>query len=493
MLHHFLRNALLVVVLNLGVKGIYLLLVEREVQNILPEGDYGLYFSLLSLAILLQIVLDFGLQLYNSRHLAGNRAVLAKYFPHYLGVKLALGLVYFSVLGSLGFLLGYEAAALRLLLLIGLNQWLLSMLLFLRSNLTGTGRYRADSWVSVLDKALLLVLVGGLLHFARDELTVVRFTLAQTVCWASSVVVVSILLGGGELCFRPIWNGRIMRVLLRRAAPFALAVFLMTAYTRTDAVMIERLLPDGRLAADHYAAAYRLLDAVNMLGYLLSGLLLPMFARLLSQNQSVAPLLRMSLLTVLAGSLCVVLPVMVYAPRIVHWLYDFAEWRTGMILHLLIFSFVAMCVGYVYGALLGAADRLRDMNRLFVWGCVLNVVGNLLVLPRYGAIGAAAVTTLTQSGIALGQVGIAHRAGLGQGLDFPRGRFTGFAIGLGGLCYFVSQNTEVSWSLAFVIILLGGLLLAFLTRLLDLREWWGLLLNRNHTSEGNHTSEEPSH
>ncbi|MEM6771591.1 MAG: polysaccharide biosynthesis protein, partial [Bacteroidota bacterium] len=67
----FFRNALLHVSLNLLVKGVYLFAVERTVQNILPEGDYGLYFSLLGLGMLLQVIADFGLQLYNSKELAG--------------------------------------------------------------------------------------------------------------------------------------------------------------------------------------------------------------------------------------------------------------------------------------------------------------------------------------------------------------------------------------------------------------------------------------
>ncbi len=90
----FVRTATLILALNLVVKGVYLFGIERVVQNTLPAGDYGLYFQLLNLTMLLQIVADFGLQLYNSRNLAQSRHLLAKYFPYLLGLKLVLGMVF---------------------------------------------------------------------------------------------------------------------------------------------------------------------------------------------------------------------------------------------------------------------------------------------------------------------------------------------------------------------------------------------------------------
>ncbi|PHI20750.1 hypothetical protein CEQ90_06785 [Lewinellaceae bacterium SD302] len=478
MLHHFLRNAILLIGLNLLVKGVYLLVVERAVQNALPVGDYGLYFSLFNFTLLLQLVLDFGLQLYNSRNLAGNRAILAKYFPHYLGLKLVLALAFLSSILMIGFGIGYRGPALLLLLIVGGNQIMMSLLLFLRSNLTGMGRYRADSWVSVADKALMLVLVGGLLLVAREQMNIYTFVLAQSMSWAISLVVVASLLRSRLETFWPKFKPAVALSLLKRSAPFALVIFLMTAYTRTDAVMIERLLPDGDVQVDHYAAAYRLLDAANMLGYLLSALLLPMYARLLAKREPVADLLGLSLPTVVAGSIVFVLPTAIYADEIVYLLYDFADARTGGILRLLIFSFVAMCVNYAYGALLSAANELGSMNRIFAVGCLLNVAGNLLVLENYGAIGAAAITTVTQSFIAVAQAIMAHRKlSLPTELIRP-GRLLVFCLLFCGLCYFVSQNLTLNWLVKIGLMTSAGLLLAFLTKLLDPAQWLNLIASR---------------
>ena len=106
MIAQFFRNAILQVSLNLAVKGIYLFAVERTVQNSLPEGDYGLYFALLGLGMLFQVIADFGLQLFNSRELAGHLHLLAQYFPYFVGLKLLLGSLFIAILLAEGIALG---------------------------------------------------------------------------------------------------------------------------------------------------------------------------------------------------------------------------------------------------------------------------------------------------------------------------------------------------------------------------------------------------
>ncbi|MBC6995728.1 oligosaccharide flippase family protein [Neolewinella lacunae] len=409
MVGQFFRNALFQVSLNVLVKGVYLFGVERVVQNTLPAGDYGLYFSLLGLGMLFQVIADFGLQLYNSRELSGHRHLLGKYFPYFLGTKLLLGLVFFVLLLGAGWWLGYRGAELTLLVLAGLAQFANSLVLYLRSNLAGMGRFALDGWFSILDKVLLIATVGGLLWFAPAELTVLRFAALQFLSWGLTALLLFLALRQRLPRRLPRFRWPTVLLLLLRGGPFALSVFLVVAYTKLDGVMIERLLPDGATAASHYAAAYRLLDALNIFGWLLAGLLLPMYARLYARGESLLPLLRFSVQLLLAGGLCAAIPLATYRHEIVGALYHFAEPRTGHILLFLAGSFVAQCLNYAYGSLLSATGYIGQMNGIFTLGIVLNLAGNWWAIHHYGAPGAAAVTFLTQAFVAALQAVLAHR------------------------------------------------------------------------------------
>jgi O-antigen/teichoic acid export membrane protein len=58
----------------------------------------------------------------------------------------------------------------------------------------------------------------------------------------------------------------------------------MAIYLRVDAVLIEKLHAGKSTSAGVYAGAYRITDALNTVGYIWAGLLLPMFARLHIQD-----------------------------------------------------------------------------------------------------------------------------------------------------------------------------------------------------------------
>ena len=477
MQREFLLNILFLVAINLLIKPFFIFGIDLTVQNRLPEGDYGLYFTLLNFTYLFQILNDFGIQNFNNRHVSQHPQLLSKYFPNLLALKFLLSTVYIclTLLAAWG-LAGYGLRELPLLLILLFNQVLAQGVLFLRSNISGLGYYRLDSFLSALDKLLMLITCGLLLwEMPQSALTAESFALAQTVALALTAVVVGVVLRGKvQLSLRPSWlqhwrAGRpALLALFRKSLPFALVILLMTAYTRLDAVLLERLLPDGRLHADVYASAYRLLDAANMLGFLFASLLLPMFARLLKRQDDVRALVSVSFKLIWAGSIA--LAVVVYFSRtdlIQLMLPERAtayRWET---LGLLIWTFVPVSAIYIFSTLLTADGRLMQMNRFFVAGIVLDVLLNLLLIPHFQALGSAMAALGTQAFIAVAMAFLCARyfgfrpsaKGLAQTLGYA-------AFVLAG-AWWVFNFLEIRWPLQAGLVLVLALVAALVLRLLD--------------------------
>ena len=411
MRREFLLNVFFLLGVNLLIKPFYLFGIERTVQNTVGQETYGIYFTLLSLTYLLQALSDLGIQNFNNRHIAQHRQLLDKYFPHILGLKVLLSGTFLVVLFTVAFALGYRSGLeLRLLAFLGLNQVLISLIFYLRTNLSALGFYRLDSWLSALDK-LLLVLIGSALLFTplRAQFRIEWFAYAQT---AALLLTALVSLGFNarqvprvRLRFRR----PVLLLMLKKSLPFALVLLLMSIYTRIDAVMLRELLPDGARAVGVYAAAYRLLDAGNMLGFLFAGLLLPMFARLLKARADINPLARLgaSLIWIISGTAAVLLTV--FRTPVMQLLYTEATPYWGQVLGTLIWTFPAVCGTYIYGTLLTANGRLAPMNYLFAGSIGLNVLLNALLIPRFEAVGAALATDITQWGVLIGQILLATR------------------------------------------------------------------------------------
>ncbi len=407
----FLSNLFLVLVLNLLVKPFYILGIDAGVQDAVGTATYGGYAALLSLSFLLNILLDFGITNFTTRHVAQHTHLMRKHLSGVLGARLVLVGLYAAVTFAAAYLLGYRGAQLGLLVWLVLNQALVAFILYLRSNIAGAQRFRQDSFLSVLDRLLLIAIVGWLLwgRVSGAPFRIEWFVWAQTGAYALTAVVALVLVLRLSGPVRPVWRPVFMWSIVRQSFPYALLVLLMTFYYRTDSVMLERLLPDGALQAGIYAQGFRFFEAFNMVGYLFAGLLLPMFSRMLREGEDTGPLTGLATRLVLAGALAVAVICSWNAQLVMDLRYTENTGASAPAFAVLVWCFVAVCTTYVFGTLLTANGDLRLLNRMAAGGMVLNVVLNLILIPRYQALGAAWASLITQSLTAAVQVVMALR------------------------------------------------------------------------------------
>lgn len=474
MKREFLLNILLLVFINLLIKPAFIFGIDLGVQNRAGE-QYGLYFALLNLAYLFQILNDFGIQSFNNRHISQHPQLLPKYFPNLLAIKWLLAALYVALtMAVAAFLLGYGAEALPLLLVLLINQVLVQLILFLRSNISGLGFYRLDSLLSSLDKLLMLFTCGLLLWSDRFTFSLLNFALAQTVALVITVLAVFALLRSrAQFPVKPGWarNWRAGRPavysMFRQSLPYALVVLLMFAYTRLDAVLLERMA--GAAHADVYASAFRLLEACNMLGYLFASLLLPMFARLLKNRESVQPLASMSFKLIWAGSVTLAAAIFFAREDLLRLMMPARanEYRFE-VLGLLIWAFVPVSVTHIFSTLLTAGERMMRMNRFFIVGIALDLGLNLLLMPTWKASGSAVAALATQVFIAAAMVWLAVKEfGLkpGKRSMLQTIGFLGAILTLDGLLF---ELTTLAWQVKFALALLSGIFLLFLFRMAGL-------------------------
>lgn len=425
----FLSNLLLLLVFNLLVKPLYLLGIDAGVQDAVGPAVYGTYAALVSLSFLLNIVLDLGITNFNTRHIARHGHLMGKYLSGVAGLRLLLAGIYALITVALALVLGYRGAALGLLGWLVVNQILVAGILYLRSNVAGAQRFRWDSLLSVLDRLLLIVGVGWLL-WGRAGGSVFRiewFVWAQTVAYAITFLValgMTLRLSGGA---RFGFNVAFSRVVLRQSFPYALLILLMTFYYRTDTLMLERLLPDGPYQAGVYAQGFRYFEALNMLGYLFAGLLLPLFSRQLKESVAVGPLALLALRLLLAGGLAFAAFAHWHAGDLLALLYTDLDPAAAPTFRLLVYCFVGVTVTYVFGTLLTAAGDLRHLNLVAGGGAVLNLLLNLWMIPRWQVEGAAWASLITQWLTAGVQVWLAWRSHQVMGLA---------GVALSALAYF---------------------------------------------------------
>ena len=159
----FLTNLILLLFLNLLIKPFWILGIDRTVQNTVGAGEYGFYFAIFNFSFLFNILLDFGITNFNNRNIAQNNHLLNKHFSSILALKFILAGLYMLITLIFGWIIGYNNHQMSLLALLGINQFLISFVLYLRSNISGLQLFSIDSIMSVLDRVLMIVFCGILL------------------------------------------------------------------------------------------------------------------------------------------------------------------------------------------------------------------------------------------------------------------------------------------------------------------------------------------
>lgn len=396
-------NVVLLLILNGLIKPLYLVFVDLGFLKELGNKEYGVFFTLWNIATMLNILLDVGISYFNTHNISQNEQLLNKHFSALISLRFFLAGLYLLILILMLFILGHEAY-LGYMLLIGFNQIILSFTLFLRSNLSALQKFKKDSFISVIDKFLLLVFGSLILYMSNVEITLWVFIIMNTLAYFLTVVYAFGLVYKEINEFKFKFNKLFFIAIVKKSVPYASLVLLMSVYYRLDTIMISYQLDDGYEMSGVYAKGYRLYEAVSIYGYIFGALLLPMFSKMLKNKEQVYNLLSFSFRIALGGGILIAGSLIIFKDDIFQLLFDDIDKGAMDVYVFLMLGFVALCSTYVFGTLITATNQLKWMLKISALAILINFTLNIFLINKMGVSGAALASFLTQVFVAIFQV-----------------------------------------------------------------------------------------
>lgn len=420
----FITNLLLLVLLNLIIKPFWVLGIDMGVQNEVGPIEYGFYSVVLNFAFIFQVILDMGITNFNNKNIAQNNHLLTKYFSSIIVIRILFAILYFIVIMAFAYMLDYSQRQLYVLSIIGFNQFILSLILYLRSNFSALLLFKTDSILSVLDRLILILVCGVLLwgNITDESFQIEWFVYAQTAAYSLTAVIAAALLIP-KMHFKGLnWDPVFFLHIIKKSAPFSLLILLMSIYGRIDTVLLERLLHEsGNLQVGIYASAFRLLDvANNMSGLLFATLLLPIFAKLIKDKADISKMVKLGFTPLFLLSTSVAIIAYFFGTEIMEMLYhqhkseSSAEYlqrmiETANVFKVLMMVYVATSSTYIFGTLLTANGSLKILNTVAFFGVLISLSVNFILIPEYFALGSAIASFSAQFVTAILQMFIAFK------------------------------------------------------------------------------------
>lgn len=472
----FFTNLVLVLILNVLVKPFYILGIDSEILKQVEAhspGKYGEYFSILGFTFILNIFLDLGITNFNIRNIARNSQSIREQFSGIITLRGILSVGYMILILISGYFLGYNQHQFKLLGFLAFNQILVAFILYFRSNLSGLLLFKQDSVISILDRFLLIIICGVLLWggVTNQPFQIEWLIWAQTAAYGITALIAGyfVLKKTGRIKIKFNWN--FSREIISKSLPYAILILLMTIYYRSDGVMLERMLPNGDHEAAIYARGYRFFEALNMVGYLFAGLLLPIFSKLLKQKESVQEILYFSFKLILSYSIILGLGAFFYREEIMVWRFEMSDFeldKASQTFGLLMLCFISFTSTYIFGTLLTANGNLRSLNIMAACGVVLNLILNYILIPIHGAVGAAIASLITQVATLVVQLIITFVI-MDVKVDFKEftriAFFTAMIVGAG----YLAEQLNLNWAIQFTLVLCVGSIIALLSGMISIK------------------------
>ena len=468
----FVTNLFFLLTLNILIKSFWILGIDRGIQNAVSAQEYGVYFALLNFTFLFNILLDFGITNYNNRMIARHTNLLKKYFARIIPLKILLSVLYMLVVIVSGLCLGYDCWQTKMLFWMCLTQVLSSFISYFRSNITSLMLFKTDSIISVLDRFLLIVVCGFMLWNSRlrQNFSIERVVYAQFLTMLITFLVALSVCLAKTGFVRMKWNKAFGFLLLRDGLPFAVLGLLMACYNKMDSVMLLSLVDDNGKSSGIYASGFRLVDSANMVSYLFSVILLPLFSKMIKENKKITDVMGAAFQLLLIITTAFVAISLLYSRELMELLYNKHIEESAEVYRWLSFCFVPISMTYIFGTLLTANGSLKYLNIIAGLGMLMNIGLNFILIPLFQQNGAAITSLITQTVTAALQAWLALKI-FKVKFDWKyclKIVFYVFAVAVAAVA--VRYALSASWIVKTAVSLVLFVVMAFAVRILSLKD-----------------------
>jgi O-antigen/teichoic acid export membrane protein len=367
---------------------LYIFLVAR----VLGVESFGKYSFILTFAGFFAVLADFGLKTPLQRSVARDRERTSLYVTNAFLIKAALSLATIAVFYAAAVLMGYTASY-GTLLYVGLAIMLIDSVTEAFLHVFRAHEIlKYEAMIGVVRVSLMLlftVLVVELGKGLLSVLLVMLFSVTVAGIYVASVYSKKFSTGGGG------YDRKIAGGFLRMALVFGLGSGLYTVYNKIDILMLERMV--GQRSVGVYAAAYTLLENLEVVSIVYTAAFMPFLFRLLagSREEAIGACGR-SLGYLLAAGLPAALGLAFLSGEVIGLLYGSAYAASSPALAVLVWAAPLRYAFAVLTALLIAHDREATGLVVGGLGVLANVLMNLALIPAYAHQGAAVATVVTE-------------------------------------------------------------------------------------------------
>jgi O-antigen/teichoic acid export membrane protein len=385
------RNSLFLVLAQAGGK-LAALLVFLLLVRYLSVAEVGKFSFALTFVGIFSALTDWGISTWMMREVSRRRGEASRWFSAALYARV----VTFALWATAGLGIAWATK-------VPVNTWVIILILFLAMLPDVLGqtlgflflafeRAGASALLTGLTDWSRLLFVFAILHLAPG-LSHVAWSYALATFVAALVVYLTMARKLVGLMVRPSLDD--LKKVARGGVPFLLVGVFFRIYFRADTILLAYL--KGDYSVGTYNAAYKLMEALIFIPAAFMGAIFPLLARSFERDaDQFRAGCRMAIRVLASMGFPLGVGTMLIAPKLIARLYGPQYDSSALYLQVLIWTASLIFLNATFPASLNAVGREKYSLAAVVTGIVLNIAGNLILIPRLDALGAAIMTVATE-------------------------------------------------------------------------------------------------
>ncbi|MBN1596004.1 flippase [candidate division FCPU426 bacterium] len=417
---------------SVGLNRLFNYFLIIYIARIWGAEAFGEYALILSTLAIFEVLADFGLETVMTKEISRNSASLPRYFGNMVCLRLIFSLLAFGSMIVFLFLLGSSGDLIGLAAVVGFS-------VFFTSNAK-----HSISIMTAYQRMELPALASFLTNTGRVVFSMIAIWKGAGIIWLLGIQTMTAMLYAGLVyCFlktitQPRFevHTRSWKALLQQALPLALVQWFAIMHSRIDVVMLATLR--NQATVGFYNAAYRLMEIFYLWASLYSGVLFPVIAAYFGvQHEKLKFVYEKSLKYFIVILLPTALGCIAFAPDIIRIIYGEKYTASVPVLQILMCILPFLSFNYVHSRYLIAMGRQKTLIIILALGTAANICLNAVFIPYYGALGAAAVTCISEFLLFILYLATLRKAALFDWPALARNFLlpAGAGLGMGGIWY----------------------------------------------------------
>ena len=182
--------------------------------------------------------------------------------------------------------------------------------------------------------------------------------------------------------------------------PLALTIAFNLIYLKTDTLILS-LIKEARVVG-LYGAAYRIIDVLSALPFMLAGVILPLLISAWQVNRKKFDnILQKSFDVMLAAALPMMVGTQFLAKDIIMLIAGEEFVEAEIILRILIFAVVAIFLGNMISHAIIAIKAQKKVIWIYAFVGISSLIAHILLIPKYSYLAAASVTIYSELAVSI--------------------------------------------------------------------------------------------